>query len=109
MRRFRLLDSTGAVRGEGVQWSDLCWLSYQIDGDEPRMVNLRQLRLVSELADSERIMGHRIAWLDPEPADRSRDGGGGIIGFAKVTYSEEVRFANAHGASGLPGAPKGRA
>ena len=103
MRRFRLLDSTGTVRGEGVEWSDLCWLSYQLDGDEPRMVNLRQLRLLAEPADAERIMGHRIDWLDPEPADRSRDGDGGFIGGRRVpilTREQGERLSDAGGAGG---------
>jgi hypothetical protein len=57
MRRFNLLDESGAVRGEGVQWSD-----GHVDTSGP-----------SYFADASTAAhwlagdGLRIDWLDPEP------------------------------------------
>jgi hypothetical protein len=99
VRRFRILNTAGEQVGEGIEWTDgtICekrpaapWWEDYADAAEFGRLNPED----------------RIDWLDPEPdnarrfADLSRstvpsdlrlDGDGGVIGFAEVSYSEEIR------------------
>jgi hypothetical protein len=66
MRRFRLLDTTGAVRGEGVQWDDR-WLSWRHLGHAPVLVDLSGLQ--PPLAAGEGFDGLRVEWETELPVE----------------------------------------
>jgi hypothetical protein len=67
MRRFLIRNATGEQVGEGCATSDRCWIVYQLLGDEPRLLNLRQLRFDGS-GEPDAIGGAPVEWLDPEPS-----------------------------------------
>jgi hypothetical protein len=82
MRRFLIRNAAGEQVGEGVEWSDGrtetrgLYGHRAVDGYFAMGVESAERGLASARLS--------IAWLDPEPADRSRDGDGGVIGFKKT-------------------------
>lgn len=77
MRRFLIRNAAGEQVGEGVEWADRTVTARQ---QPSRGVDFASS--ASELALAYSGIGLSIDWLDPEPADRSRDGDGGVIGIA---------------------------
>jgi hypothetical protein len=64
MRRFRLLDTTGAVRGEGVYWNPDVITVLHDDISQP--MNHEFIGREVGMPPDEWFSGRRVEWLDPE-------------------------------------------